>query len=83
MWSALSSGLGGTRLAADAVARHLGVLAGAAHVVDHALHVGADHVRGLLADDLADLGRLVVADHVAVVIRHGLDDVGLPSDARR
>ena len=68
-------GLGGTRLAADAVARHLGVLTGAAHVVDNALHVGADHVRGLLADDLADLLRLVVADHVAVVVRHGLDDV--------
>ena len=59
------------------VALHLGVLAGAAGIIDHALHIGAHQVRGLLADDLPDLLGLVIADHIALGIGDRLDQVGL------
>ena len=58
--------IGRTGLAADAVARHLAVFAGAAG--HHVFQAFPDGGGGLLADDLPHRGVVVLIDHVAVAV---------------
>ena len=67
--------LGGAGLAADAVALHGGVVAGAA--VHNALQDGPAALAGLLAHHLAHLGGLVALKHVALAVGHLADHIGL------
>ena len=69
----------GARLAADVIARHIGVAArgavrAAAH---HVLHHAAQGGAGLLADDLTLGGGLELLHHVALVVHDLAHDVGL------
>ena len=70
-------GLGGAGLAADAVARLVGVLAAAARGGDHALQDGPAAVAGLLADHLAHQGGLGGLDLGPAGVGHRLDHIGL------
>ena len=71
----LLRGLGGARLAADAVARLIGVVAGA--LGHHGLQNGPAAPAGLLAHHLADQGGLGILNHRPAGVGDGLDHIGL------
>ena len=67
--------LGGAGLAADAVALHPGILAGAA--VHHLLQDRTAALTGLRADHLSHLVGLIVLEHIALAVGHLADHIGL------